>query len=78
MGAAKVMAARANLADRVHRLTVLVQRHALRQMVQRAKLVGVHHEFLVGRHQPAFQPAAGVQHEVHARQKRHVQAVGDS
>ena len=49
---------------------------ALGQMVQRAQLVGVHHELFVRRHQAAFQPTAGVQHKVHARQKPHVQAVG--
>ncbi len=70
------MAARAHLADRVHRLTVLAYIHAARHVVQDSQLIGIHHEFLGAGHQPAFQPSAGMQHEVHARQKPHVQAVG--
>ena len=53
-----------------------VDLHALRQMVQRSQLVGVHHELFVGRHKAALQPAAGMQHEVDARQQTHVEAVG--
>ena len=39
-------------------------------------MVGIHDEFLKGRHQPAFQPAAGVQHEVHPTQERCVECIG--
>ena len=69
------MPAGANLAQSVHRLSIRVHHHPLGQMVQGAKLVGVHHEFLVTRDQPALQPTAGVQHEVDPRQKRHVERV---
>ena len=52
------MAARPDLADRVHRLSVLGHVDALGEVVQDAKLVGVHHEFLEAGDQAAFQPAA--------------------
>ena len=65
--AAEEMPARPDLAHRVHRLAVLREVDPLGQRVQHPELVGVEHELLVGRHQPALEPAAGVQHEVHAR-----------
>ena len=44
--------------------------------MQGAQLVGIHDEFLERRHKPPFQPATGVQHEVHPGKKPHVQTVG--
>ena len=69
------MSARTNLADRIQRLRVFVNLYTARQMVQRAQLIGIHHEFLERGDQPAFQPATGVEHKVHPRQKPHVQTV---
>ncbi len=54
MRAAQEMPAGANLADRRHRLAVVVHHDALRQVVQRAQLVGVHHELLIAADQPAL------------------------
>ena len=69
------MPAGAHLADRIHRLAVLRHIHALGHLLQRPKLIRIHHEFLERRHKAAFQPAAGMQHEVHAAQERRVERV---
>ena len=75
MRAAQVVTTRPDLADRIHRLRVFVDVDAPGEVMQGAKLIGIHHELLEADYQPALQPAAGVQHEVHARQQPHVQAV---
>jgi len=51
-------------------------RHALGDVVQRAKLVGIHHEFLEAGDETALQPAAGMQHEVDAGQQADIQRIG--
>ena len=70
------MPPRPDFADRVHRLGVLVHLYPAGEVMQCAQLIGIHDEFLERRHKPPFQPATGVQHEVHPRQKPHVQTVG--
>ncbi len=75
MGAAQIMPARPHFTDRRHRLRLVVDRHPGGHLVKGAELVGVDHEFLEARHQPALEPAAGVEHEVDARQKPHVETV---
>ena len=41
-----------------------------------SQLVRIHHELLERRHQPPFQPAAGMQHKVHPAHQGRVQRVG--
>src|SRR3546814_9923784 len=69
VGAAEEVAARADLAQRVHRLAVLAEVVAGAEGLHQAELVGVDDELLVGRHQAALQPAGRVEHEVHADRK---------
>ena len=75
MRTAQEMPARANLAQRIHRLGILVNRHTRRQMVQHAKLIRIKHEFLRACGQAALKPTASMQHEIHARQQTHIQRI---
>ncbi|MNL48296.1 hypothetical protein D3C87_1711390 [compost metagenome] len=76
MGAAEIVAAGADLADRVHGLAFLGEIDAHRHLLHHAELVLVDHELLVGRDQTAFQPTGRMQHEVGAGKQCHVQRVG--
>jgi hypothetical protein len=53
----------------LHRLAVLAQVDASGQHMHHAELVAIHHEFLIGRGQPAFHPARRVEHEIRAGMK---------
>ncbi|MNE85079.1 hypothetical protein D3C80_1820360 [compost metagenome] len=76
MGAAEIMAAGADFADGVERLRILREVDAFGHLLHHAKLVLVDHELLVGRDEPAFEPAGRMQHEVGAGKQRHVQRIG--
>ncbi len=76
MGAAEIVAARADLADGVERLRGLRKVDALSELLLHAELVLVDHELLVGGDEAAFEPAGRVQHEIRAGKQRHVQRVG--
>jgi hypothetical protein len=76
MGATQEMAARPDLAQRVQRLGVRIRRDPGGEFVQGPQMIGVHDEFLEAGDQPAFEPAAGMEHEVHAAQQGRIQRVG--
>ena len=69
------MAARPDLPDRIHGLTVRSHVHAFAKPLLHAQLVYVHHEFLVAGYQPALEPAGRMQHEIRAREHRRVQRI---
>ena len=75
MGTAQIVPTRTDFANSVHRLAVFAHVHALGEMMQHTQLIGIHDELLKARHQPAFKPTRSMQHEVHAREQAHVQAV---
>ena len=75
VGAAKVMTARADFADRIHRLAVFGHIDAASQTMQSAELISVHNELFKVRNQTTFEPTTSVKHEVHASHEAHVQRV---
>ncbi|MND62215.1 hypothetical protein D3C80_534910 [compost metagenome] len=76
VGAAEIVAAGSNLADRIERLTFGRQIDAFRHLLHHAELVLIDHEFFIGRDKTTFQPAGGMENEIGTGEQRHVERVG--
>ena len=73
--ATEEVAAGADFADGIERLAARAHVHAARQCLHHRELVDVHHELLIARDEPAFEPARGVRHEVDAGEQGRQQRV---
>ena len=70
------MGAGADFADGIHGLAIFREIHAFGKFLEHGELIGIHDQFFIARGQSAFEPACGMQTEIHARQDCRPECIG--